>query len=553
MYKIVIVGLLVLSSLNVFSQEITFTKNIKIESQYKTVLPKVNKLDYNPVIKDTIFPKSSFEYVLKTKSASSFFDLVENEFPKYSEEEEEKVKGGYLKIAAGNHLRVLGEFAYNNTESNTFNWGTYLRSNTTSGKVYNRESGYVDQTALLYFMKIQKYESFGATVSYDHNRLHLYDINNSENAIPVLDIERSRRGELAADLFYNKITYSGTRYGLKLNYKNFTDSKMDVTENLVNVDAHSRMELGENILLLNLGADFLKSKTDYATISFEPHFKTNLWRFKFDFGVGVSQYMGDHSKFYFYPKSNMYIDVLGKNLGLYAEANGGMKDNNYLKSYKVNPYALVDKSLPTFTKYSLAAGFKGRVHDLFWYNIGAIYSDINNYMYYGLNDSKNGSECLLDTKWNNLAQNYTDVRLLSIKAELGVNFDENLSVLTTFKSYNFTVDKFDDDASNKKIDILNVPSFELLVNTKYLVSEKLSCSADLFVFGKRKTSETLDKSSERKTNGIIFDMNLNGEYKFSKYIQAFINVNNVFNQHYQRWEEYPVMGIGAIAGFAFTF
>ncbi|MGB5990235.1 MAG: hypothetical protein WBG43_10890 [Marinifilaceae bacterium] len=542
MYKIVIVGLLVLSSLNVFSQEISFTKNIKIESQYKTVLPKVNKLDYNPVIRDTIFPRSSFDYVLKTKRASSFYDLVENEFPKYSEEKEAELDGGYLKLAAGNHLRVLGEFAYNNTGSKKFNWGMYLRSNTTSGKVYDRESGYVDQTALLYFMKIEKYESYGATISYDNNLLHLYDINKDKTAVPVLDIERSRRGELAADFFYNKITYSGTRYGAKLNYTNFSDTKMDVSENLVDLDLHTRMELGNNILLLNLGVDLLKSASNYTAVSFEPHFKTDLWKFKFDFGMGVSQYMGDDSKFYFYPKSSMYIDVLGKTLGLYAEANGGVKDNNYLKSYKVNPYALVGESVPTYTKYSFSGGFKGRFDNLFWYNIGAKYADINNYMYYGV-----------DSKKKNLVQNYTDVHLLSFMGVFGVNFDENLSLLTTFKSYAFDVDKFDDNSLNEKVHILNVPSFELTLNAKYEFSEKLSCSADLFVLGKRKTSEMLVNTNESITNKMILDMNLNVEYKFSKHIQAFANGNNMFNQHYQRWEEYPVMGIGGLLGLSITF
>jgi hypothetical protein len=528
MYKLVIVGLLALSSLNVFSQENEFGKNIMIESKYKTVLPKLKKLDYKPSIKDTVLVQPSFDYFLKAKRVKSFYNLIENDYPKYKEKNLEEITGSYLRLGAGNYMSFLGEFAYNNPTDEEYNWGMHINSFSTAGTVDKREIGFIEQTALVYLMKLEEEKSYGVSISYDRNLLHLYNLADLSNN------PKDRRSEFVGNIFYNNELGNGFSYATNLEYTNFVDTKTDVIENLIDIDVNVKIDLGENELLFNIGLDYLKSGTDsdyssdfdFTSFTLEPHYKTSLWKFKFDIGFGMSQYLGDNSKFYLYPKTNIYVDLFGKSLGLYAKVDGGVSDNNYLKSYKKNPYAIVGESMQTFDKLTFGGGLKGRIDDLFWYNIGAEYSDVDNYMYYGLDIN---NTCLV--------QKYADIKLFSFNAEVGVNIDEDLMILSTLKTYSFNVQKF----YNKDKEILNVPSFEAFIHVKYKLSNELSINSDWYLLGDRETS-----SLESKV--LIFDMNASAEYRFSKYIQVFASVNNIFDQNYQRWEQYPVMGISVLAG-----
>lgn len=550
MYKIVIVGLLALSSLNLYSQEKEFGKNIMIESKYKTVLPKLNKLDYKPEIKDTVLIKPNFDYFLKAKRALSFYNLVENDYPKYEEKNIEEIDGAYLRLGLGNYMTFLGEFAYNNPIKEKYNWGMHINSYSAAGRVKKREIGFVEQSALFYIMKLEEEKSYGASVSYDRNLLHLYDIEEKLNK------PKDRRDEFVAKMFYKNDLKTGLHYAANLDYTNFIDSKIDAVENYIDFDANAKIDLEESELILNLGLDYLSSKTDsyfasdfdFASLSLEPHFKTDLWKFKFDIGFGFSKYLGENSNFYLYPKTNIYVDLFGEILGLYAKIDGGVSNNNYLKSYKINPYAIVTESKQTFNRYTFGGGLKGSFEGLFWYNIGANYANIDNFMYYGIEYNSN---------WSLLTQKYEDLRLFTFNAELGVNLDENLSILSSFKTYSF----------NKNY-ILNLPNYEILINAKYKFSDKFSLGSDLYLLGERKISKMINSDIRETnrlifdpnvitdiydTNGLIFDLNVNAEYKFSKYIQVFASVNNIFNQNYQRWEEYPVMGISALAGITISF
>jgi outer membrane receptor protein involved in Fe transport len=49
------------------------------------------------------------------------------------------------------------------------------------------------------------------------------------------------------------------------------------------------------------------------------------------------------------------------------------------------------------------------------------------------------------------------------------------------------------------------------------------------------------------------DINLGIEYRYKKHISAFVNFNNLANNSYQRWYNYPVYGFNLLGGFNFTF
>jgi outer membrane receptor protein involved in Fe transport len=52
---------------------------------------------------------------------------------------------------------------------------------------------------------------------------------------------------------------------------------------------------------------------------------------------------------------------------------------------------------------------------------------------------------------------------------------------------------------------------------------------------------------------VIADINIGADYRISKDFSAFIDLNNLTNQTYQRWFNYPTYGFNVIAGVTFIF
>ena len=49
----------------------------------------------------------------------------------------------------------------------------------------------------------------------------------------------------------------------------------------------------------------------------------------------------------------------------------------------------------------------------------------------------------------------------------------------------------------------------------------------------------------------IVDANLGAEYRYSKMLSFFVNINNIANTRYYRWEKYPNQRFNLMAGLTF--
>ena len=62
---------------------------------------------------------------------------------------------------------------------------------------------------------------------------------------------------------------------------------------------------------------------------------------------------------------------------------------------------------------------------------------------------------------------------------------------------------------------------------------------------------TKNNSSRPLTGGT--DLSAGAEFKINKQFSAWINLNNILNDKYERWHNYPVYGVNATAGILINF
>lgn len=533
MNKILISIIFIISVLNSFSQVEKNGKQVKIVSKYKSSLADIIKQSYKPSIKDTVVTSPSFDYFLKSKAYYSSFNLIEKEYPKYEENKEVKLERAYLRMSLGNYSRFDGEFAYNTPKDKNYNLGILANTNSISGSIDKKEIGFVNQSILAYYNKKKAENSYGATISYDNRLLHFYSLVKDEN------YTKERRGQFNSVIYYDRKTDRELRYGGKFSYTNFKDSYTSLVENYMKINSYGEIDFMGGNLNLNLEIDYLSSENNFLSFSLYPNYYKRWKIFTLNLGIELKDLIAEKSKLYFAPKVNVNASIYDKFLSIYAMIDGGVIYNNYFRVYKTNPFVIISGNeivKPTFNKYTYGGGIYGRFDKLFWYNINATYSNIEDFSMFVLNEQ---SEPYAVFK-----QIYKDIKLFTFNTEIGVNFDDNLALVSKYTHYYYD--------NNKTV--FNKPKYELSISGKYYLGD-FSFGSNFIILGERDVSKDNGFGEYYKdgTNGAIIDWSFNSEYKYSKYFYIFGQVNNILNKNYEKWNSYPSIGFNILAGFTMCF
>ena len=117
----------------------------------------------------------------------------------------------------------------------------------------------------------------------------------------------------------------------------------------------------------------------------------------------------------------------------------------------------------------------------------------------------------------------------------------------------------------------NMPDWDAKFSLDYQISEQLNVSTDLFFTGQRKAliletfgfdprplsyQEILDVSATQTsvyTLPVVFDLNLNANYKITEQFSVFAQLSNFGFQKYQRWLGYPVQSFNVLGGLSYAF
>jgi outer membrane receptor protein involved in Fe transport len=105
-----------------------------------------------------------------------------------------------------------------------------------------------------------------------------------------------------------------------------------------------------------------------------------------------------------------------------------------------------------------------------------------------------------------------------------------------------------------------LPDYQLKTAFQYDILDKLLFRGQLFVISPRKAKTFNPSEGDFVAENVysislpaIYDINLGIEYRYSKKLSAFLNINNIASVKYYQWENYPVQGLNILGGIAFSF
>jgi outer membrane receptor protein involved in Fe transport len=264
----------------------------------------------------------------------------------------------------------------------------------------------------------------------------------------------------------------------------------------------------------------------------------------------------NNNKIFFYPKVKASYKLVGDILLAYAGAEGNLQQNSYADFVDNNPFVSPTLFIaPTNTKYDLYVGLKGKLANAVAFNVKTSYLNQDNKALFVANYfdslSTNPNGYAFGNSFNVV---YDDLKTWSVFGELKADFTKNIAF-----GINGTFNTFTTTTQNEA---WNLPKLQVASFIDFEINEKWSACAKLFFVGEREDIDSINNESMFSSfnSGIktvsldsYFDLNAHVGYKFSKRLNFFLKGNNLANQQYNRWANFPVQGLQILGGATYKF
>lgn len=285
-----------------------------------------------------------------------------------------------------------------------------------------------------------------------------------------------------------------------------------------------------------LKADVTSYRTDTISvdnniISIAPALGFNTPNFQVTAGFSPTW---DNNAFVLLPNFKADIKLNEEKFILQAGWVGYYNKTTYQNLASYNPWISQPTSLTNTKVQEQYAGFKGSAGSHVTYNARVSYLLLNNQPLF-VNDTATGKS------FNVI--NESGLKDIRIHGELGYTAQEKFSFIAgaTFNQYSGLV------LNEKAYGLLPI---ELNAALRWQVLKDLIVKSDVFFWD---GPQYLSKTNESLKQVAAADVNAGIEFSVMPQLNLWLQFNNIFNNKYQRWNQYTVLGTNVLAGVVYSF
>lgn len=524
---------------------------IDIVKKYQYAIKKVKKLDTQPQFLDSNFITSTFSYELP---------LVGN---RESEPITSSINQAFFKLDSDSSKTptysnyIIGAFS---TKANPFAELSFAE------ELDNFKFGLFGQ----YHADNQK-DNEDPFFGFEHARLNGYLDYLKENLLFQSEFGfKNQEENLVQDLGtrydYDKISYQN--YNAKIGIENLSKRSFLKHLFLEYKGLQEKNNNSENYLHLGAGiSDYLAQESLLWRVNFNYHLSVNeMDDNTFDNNLGLlditPQIQGDHEKLYYTIGLNTIMawddNHLGKNGTTYLipdisltyrfdktlNLNAGFKADyelyNYINIQNINPY-LTEDGLNTKTRVSKLAyaNLDGIISGI-KYQIGGQYNIGSNRLFYQ-------TEAINSHIYEAY---YETGDYMALTVNLDYQYTKNISLQLSATAQQYHLDS-KAKASHTPALIAHLKSLYQM-NTQLAFYGTLNFATKQYMISNSKFNDPTARSIQ-KTIDPRFDLSLGAHYDIKPQWRIFAEVNNVFNNKYERWGSYLHKGAYFTGGFRFKF
>jgi hypothetical protein len=579
-YKIAIVTVLFGTQLTIAQKKDQNIGNevVNVVKPYTPTISDAFKVKETPSLDDDDnTKKENIQYNIFSFPVASTFTPSKGKAANVDKEEQEKLFSNYATLAAGNYGNINAELFVTQTLENNNYIGAMLRHLSSQGGIKETvlDDKFSNTSLDLTYGSRTREMSWNADLGYSRQMYNWYGLNPSlyETLLPA-DRNAFIEG-IDPKQTYQNISLGG-RLSLKesvfkeasIKFNRFSDAFSSAENRFVAKPSFAFEFLEENIkadfvvdyISGSFDKDYLGNaeiKYGFTNIGFKPSFQILKDDLSVNVGIGLFYSMANQegdNKFFIYPNITASYKVVGDLMIAYAGAEGNLKQNSFQEFSQENFFVSPTLGVaPTDQKFDIYVGLKGKLANSISYNVRGSYLNEDNRALFRNNeynyDNTNTEGYAFGNSFNVV---YDNVKTLSFFGELKADFSKNVSfgINGTFSSY----------SEKDQKEAWNLPGLKIGSNVDFNITPKWSAGVNVFFVGERKDlvtltsfDPTIPNVSEIVTLDSYFDLNANVVYKYSDRLTFFLKGNNIANQKYQRWINYPVQGVQGLVGANYKF
>jgi len=544
------------------------TEVVNVVKPYTPSISDAFKVKETPTLDDEETSRTeNIQYNIFSFPVASTFAPAKGRAANVDKSPEEKIFSNYLTLGAGNYGTINAELFVTQNISNTDYFGGMLRHNSTQGGI---DGIYLDDKMSnssldLTYGSRTKGLNWNADLGYKHQVYNWYGL------FPGLFDEATISGIDEQQTYHT--LYLGGRLGLdnilkesSVRFTRFWDA-YGSAENRFVAKPSLEFDIVEQKIKTDFVLDYISGSFDqtyigggsykygFTNFGFQPSVKINKGDLAVNAGVGFfysAAQEGGESKFFIYPQVTGSYKVVGDLMIFYAGVEGTLHQNSYSDFVQENFFVSPTLGVaPTDQKYDVYAGLKGKLASSVSYNIRGSYKNEEGKPMFKYNGYEEGVAFEGYNYGNSFNVVYDKVKTISFFGELKADFSKNVSfgINGTFSSYSTDIEK----------EAWNLPAIKLATTLDVNITPKWYAGTSLFFVGERKDfAHFASLSIPVPTDEVVtlksyFDLNVHVGYKFSERLTFFLKGNNLANQDYQRWLNYPVQGVQVLGGASYKF
>ncbi len=567
---IITLAFLVVAS-NGFSQEretdTIATDVVNVVKPYTPTISDAFKIKETPTLNDsTTAQKKDVKYNIFSIPVASTFTPAKGKAATVDKAKPIKLYDNYASLGFGTYTTILGEVYLNHALNRTERVGGYLSHHSSQGGIDGLllDDNFSNTNLNANFSKQLRDMSWTVDAGFGLQTYNWYGLPQ-----PLFD-------ETTADMINEGHSFYNVHFGGKLNFEDAIIDNLKVRFRRFGDDQDS----GENRFVASseftvpIRGEEIKTEVtiDYIGGEFDRNFYTEdaIKYGNINFGIAPSYqlkqddltvnlgvnlvYLNDtefsDNKFYIYPNITASYRLVDEILIAYGGIEGGLIQNSYYDFANENPFVSPTLFIaPTDQQYNASVGLKGKLSNSMSYNIsGRYFADRNKAMF--MSNSVLGGATEDYQYGNSYGMVYDDVNTLSVAGELNVDINRNFNLGIKAEYFNYSTDT--------QSEAWNLPDIKGSLFLDYQIDDNWFAGAGLFFVGERKDlfyeEGTLVPSSPvTVTLDSYFDANAHVGERVTDRLSVFVKANNIANNDYQRWMNFPVQGIQVLGGATYQF
>jgi hypothetical protein len=545
------------------------TEVVNVVKPYTPTISDAFKVKETPTLDDDdTSKKENIQYTIFSFPVASTFAPSKGKAANVDKSAEEKIFSNYLTLGAGNFGTINAELFVTENISNTDYFGGMLRHSSSQGGIKDvvLDDKFFNTALDLTYGSRTKAMSWNADLGYKNQVYNWYGIYPgllSDATIATIDEQQTYHtlylgGRLGLDNILKESTFKFTRFwdafgSAENRFVAKPSLEFDIIEHKIKADFIVDYISGSFDQNLDKTASI---KYGFTNVGFQPSIKIQKEDLTINAGVGLfysaAQESGE-SKFFVYPQVTGSYKIVGDLMIFYAGLEGKLQQNSYhdfvQENFFVSPTLAV---APTDQKFDIYAGLKGKLASSISYNIRGSYKNEDGKALFRSNiynlSNANTDGYIYSNSFDVV---YDKVKTLSFFGELKADFSKNVAF-----GINGTFSSFSTDAEKEA---WNLPAIKLATTLDVNITPKWYAGTSLFFVGERK--DIFEQSAITPplpddvniTLKSYFDLNAHVGFKYSDRLTFFLKGNNLANQYYQRWLNYPVQGLQILGGASYKF